>query len=371
MRILVLAKRQYMSKDLLDDRYGRLFELPGALASRGHDVAALTWSYRRRGPSFRVDNGVRWWSEDLLPFPWTHQQRLMKLVADVRPQVIWSSLDAIHVIRAVQLGQKLGIPVVADLYDDYESYGLTSKLGLSALLRRACARSEGLSVISHTLAKTVQERSAGARAVSVIGNGVPERFGNRGSRDEARRRLGLPLDATLIGTAGALDASRGIEDLILGFAELRRRRPNVRMVLAGPRDRQTSEAIAAAHGAIDLGQMAHEEVPWLYTALDVGVVCNRDSIFGRACHPQKLVEMVACGLPAVVAAVGDAAMLLDTTNLYPPGDALALAECLERQIDDPKIAPRSLALRWSDLSVRLEALLQQVVDSYEPGRASS
>jgi len=370
MRILVLAKRQYMSKDLLDDRYGRLFELPSALASRGHDVAALIWSYRRRGPSFRVNNGVRWWSEDLLPFPWAHQRRLTGLIAKIRPQVIWSSLDAIHVIRAVRLGRKLGIPVVADLYDDYESYGLTSKLGLSKPLRSACAASDGLSVISQTLAKTVQERSPGTKVVSVIGNGVPEGFANRGSRDEARRRLGLPLGAALIGTAGALDASRGIEDLIRGFAELHRRRPNVRMVLAGPRDRQTSQAIAAAPGVIDLGQMPHGEVPWLYTALDVGVVCNRDSVFGRACHPQKLVEMAACGLPAVVAAVGDAAMLLDASNLYPPGDALALAERLDRQLGAPHIAPRSLALNWSDLAVRLEALLQQVVDFHEPGRAS-
>lgn len=365
MRILVLAKRQYMSKDLLDDRYGRLFELPSALASRGHDVSALIWSYRRRGASFRVDAGVRWWSEDLLPFPWAHGQRLMELVAETRPQVIWSCLDAIHVIRAVQLGQKFGIPVVADLYDDYESYGLTSKLKLSRALRRACSESTGLSVISHTLAKTVRARSPGAKVVSVIGNGVPDGFSARGSRDEARRYLGLPLDAALIGTAGALDASRGIEDLLQGIAQLRRRRPNVRLVLAGPRDRKTAQAIAAGDGVIDLGRMAHDQVPWLYTALDAGVVCNRDSTFGRACHPQKLVEMAACGLPAVVAAVGDAAMLLGDANLYPPGDALALADRLERQLDAPVIAPQSMALSWSELAVRLEALLQQVVVSYD------
>lgn len=370
MRILVLAKRQYMSKDLLNDRYGRLFELPGALASRGHDVSALIWSYRPRGVSFRVDAGVRWWSEDLLPFPWTHGQRLMKLVAESRPQVIWSSLDAIHVIRAVRLGRKLGVPVVVDLYDDYESYGLTSKLKLSRSLRRACSESSGLSVISHTLAKTIRMRSPGKGVLAVIGNGVPEDFSARGSRDEARRHLGLPLDAALIGTAGALDASRGIEDLLQGFVELRRRRPNVRLVVAGPRDRKTSEAITATDGVIDLGRMAHDQVPWLYTALDAGVVCNRDSTFGRACHPQKLVEMVACGLPAVVAAVGDAALLLGETNLYPPGNALALADRLERQLDAPTTAPRSLALRWSDLAVSLEALLQQVVDTYEAGLAT-
>ena len=32
MKILFLAKRQYTAKDLLDDQFGRLFEIPKELA---------------------------------------------------------------------------------------------------------------------------------------------------------------------------------------------------------------------------------------------------------------------------------------------------------------------------------------------------
>lgn len=361
MRILVLAKRQYMSKDLLDDRYGRLFELPTALAARGHEVTALIWSYRRRGASFREDRGVRWWSEDLLPSPWAHARRLMKLVAEFRPQVVWSSLDAIHVIQAARLGQKSGIPTVADLYDDYEAYGLTSALGLTKPLRRACSQVSGLSVISHTLANIVQERSPGTGVVSVIGNGVPDSFHARASRDEARRHLGLPLDTALVGTAGALDASRGIEDLFEGFKLLRARKPDVKLVVAGPRDSAASRAIASGEGIIDLGSLAHDQVSWLYSALDAGVVCNRDSAFGRACHPQKLIEMTACGLPAVVSSVGDVSLLLNEANLYPPGDVQTMSLRLERQLEAPTTVSLPGELRWKDLAGRLEALLERVV----------
>jgi glycosyltransferase involved in cell wall biosynthesis len=362
MRILVLAKRQYMSKDLLDDRYGRLFEFPAALAARGHDVTALLWSYRRRGASFREEGGVRWWSEDLIPMPWGHWRRLAKLVEEARPDVIWSSLDAIHVILGAGLQRRLGIPVVADLYDDYESYRLTSALHLTTSLRRACSQVSGLSVISHTLARAVQERSPDIGALSVIGNGVPSNFRARASRNEARQRLGLPMDAILVGTAGALDASRGIEDLFEAVKLLRTRQPGVQLVIAGPRDRVTAELIAGSEEIIDLGSMAHDQVPWLYTALDIGVVCNRDSAFGRACHPQKLVEMAACGLPAVVAAVGDVSLLLDEVNLYPPGDAAALADRLEQQLKAPMVVPSSMALQWNELAVKLEALLERVVN---------
>jgi len=367
MRILVLAKRQYTGKDLLDDRYGRLYELPRGLAACGHDVAALIWSYRRRGASFRTGEGVRWWSEDMWPFPTSHSKRLREVVIGARPEVIWGSSDALHAVLATRLGRKLHIPVVLDHYDDYESFRLTSALGLIGPLRQACAKAAALSVVSQTLAETIKVRIPGVGPMAVVGNGVPEGFSVRAPKDEARRQLGLPVDAALIGTAGALDSSRGIDDLLHAFALLRQRRPNVRLVLAGPRDRNTAAFMARDAEVIDLGLLAHDRVPWLYSALDVGVVCNRDSAFGRACHPQKLVEMAACGLPMVAAAVGDAAIMLEQANLYAPGNALALTHRLERQLDAPSRAPSSIALRWSELAVGLEAILQKAIDNFQAG----
>ena len=48
MKILVLTKRRYMGKDLLDDRFGRFRELPLELARLGHQVRGLCLSYRPR-----------------------------------------------------------------------------------------------------------------------------------------------------------------------------------------------------------------------------------------------------------------------------------------------------------------------------------
>ena len=44
MRILVLSKRQYTGKDLLDDHYGRIFEIPEELSKKGHAVRGVTLS---------------------------------------------------------------------------------------------------------------------------------------------------------------------------------------------------------------------------------------------------------------------------------------------------------------------------------------
>ena len=59
-KILVLTKRQYTHKDLLDDRFGRLREIPLELARRGHRVTGLCLSYRSREEDWVSDGPVRW-----------------------------------------------------------------------------------------------------------------------------------------------------------------------------------------------------------------------------------------------------------------------------------------------------------------------
>lgn len=364
MRVLVLCKRQYTGKDLLDDRYGRLFELPAELAARGHEVAGLACAYRPRGRSFRLGAGVRWWSVDAWPSPLAWRRQCDAIQSELHPQVIWASSDAIHAVAAVGLGRKWGIPVVVDLYDDYESFGLTRLPGLRRMFRRACARAEAVSVVSHALAETVRRRTPNAAPIEVISNGAPAGFGSdMPTREEARRRLGLPLELRLVGTAGALDASHGIDDLLHAYAVLHERHADVRLVVAGPRDGATARALG--RGVIDLGTLLHERIPWLYAALDVGVCCNRDSAFGRACYPLKLVEMLACGLPVVAASVGDAAMLLQERPhcLYPAGDANTLVQRLEAQLSAPVTVPKKVAMSWRALAEKLEALLYAAIDS--------
>lgn len=359
MRLLVLSKRQYTGKDLLDDRYGRLYELPVELAARGHEVSVLAASYRPRSESRNVESGVSWDSVNVGRSPFAYWRRLQALLRDVRPEVIWASSDAFHVIGAAALGRRSRVPTVADFYDDYEAFGLTSLPGLRTALRRASTRVDAISVVSHSLAATLRSRASIAAPLDVVENGVPAIFTRAAERAEARQRLGLPQDVPLIGTAGALSASRGIGDLLAAYRLLREREPGVKLVVAGPRDRALSRDLA--EHAIDLGELAHAQVPLLYSALNVGVVCNKDSAFGRACYPQKLAEMVASELPVLVAAVGDAALLLQghPVCLYTPGDAEGLSRRLEQQLRSPVVVPSSLALSWKTLAIKLEDVLQK------------
>jgi glycosyltransferase involved in cell wall biosynthesis len=350
MRILVLCKRQYTGKDLLIERYGRLWELPQALATAGHEVFGIAIDYRR-AQTIRREG---WQSVRAWPLP----QRLLaawRTTAErFAPEVIWASSDAAHLVAGQRLGDALGVPVVVDHYDDYETFALTRWCGLRSALRVASQRANAITVVGQRLAETLRAR-CGDVEIHVIPNGVPAGFGSSVDRRAARTALKLPVDAKLIGTAGALQANRGIADLVAAAHQLF---GTARLVIAGPGSRPGLGAMPA--GTIDLGVLPHAQIPLLLRALDVGVICNRDSDFGRHCFPMKLVEMAACGLPVVAADVGEVSALLRAhpQSRYTPGDSAQLAERLRHALHHPDSLPTTLAATWHEIARGLEVALQ-------------
>lgn len=362
MRVLVLCKRQYTGRDLIDDHYGRLWELPVSLAKFGYDVRVLATSYRQRDEVNKVEDGVLWQSVNLLPSPFKLWSLQRKIAQEFSPDLIFASSDAFQLLAGQKLARRMKIPAVLDLYDDYEAFGLTRIPGMKSALRAACRSAAHVISISHSLANQLEIRGVRREKITVIGNGVPDGFSADVSKVEARKILGLPgEDVVLWGTAGALDASRGIQDFFKAYACLKESLPGAKLVLAGPRSRQIESAFP--EGTIDLGKLAHAQVALLFRALDVGIICNRDSAFARACHPMKLVEMAACGLPVVCAAVGDAKILLKDVpySLFSPADVTALAQNIRAQTQHPHLPPLELAQRWQDLGASLAGVFQSVV----------
>ena len=356
VRILVLSKRRYTGKDLLSERYGRLWEIPAELSGVGHEVRGVVAAYRAECAASKVG----WLSARSAPHPLMLGHAWRTSLGVFRPDVIWASSDAAHLIAAMRLGSDWRVPVVLDHYDDYEAFGLTRWTGLTRRLREATAAAAAVTAVGHRLRSTLIERGARPDRVHVIPNGVPEAFDPAISRDEARRRLGLPRDAPLFGTAGALDESRGIGDLGRAAMHLA---DEARLVIAGPGSRAALGALP--EGAIDLGVLPHADVAVLFRALDVGVVCNRETPFGRHCHPMKLVEMSACGLPVVATAVGEAALLLAGTPeaLYPAGDAQALAVRVRAVLRGTASQRPSLATPWQVLARDVEHVLESAIES--------
>ncbi len=165
-----------------------------------------------------------------------------------------------------------------------------------------------------------------------------------------------------MGVAGALSASRGVTILSDACRQLQKDGVPVHLTVAGPRDRNfhppTSEE------GFDLGILAHKDVPLFLNALDVVVIANIDSEFGRYCFPVKLYETIACGVPLAVASVGAMSELFSNEQycLFKPGDSEGLVRVIKMQLHRP--TPPSLPVTsWQELAHKMDAFFEEVIAS--------
>ncbi len=368
MRILVLSKRQYTNLDLIDDRFGRLRELPLALAIAGHDVAGICLSYRPRDEGRSDDEAkntqVTWHTlnfKRLLPWgSMSYWHTIDSIGKDFRPDIVWACSDALHAILGVHIAKRLGAYLVIDLYDNFESFGATRIPGMTSAFRRALRRADGITCVSHSLAQYVHETSSCKCPVEVIENAVPEGIFYPMDRSNCRRELGLPQNGIFIGTAGAISKSRGIETLFRAFEILAHEQPNVHLVLAGTCDKGLR--LPQNSRVHYLGMLPMNKVPVLLSTLNVSVICNRESAFGKYCFPQKFYESVACGLPVVAAATGSMLELLKDKPecLFEPENIDNLVVALRRQMVNPIPLPLEVP-SWSTISNQLEDFFRRCV----------
>jgi len=363
MRIAFLCKRQYMRKDVIVDRYARLYEQPRQLALLGHDVLGLCLSYREtceKDEEHEAAPGVlrwlgfspgRWMLPGLLGYP----SRALAALRAFKPDLLVGASDAPHIILAAWLAKRLGIPYAVDLYDDFESFGLTRVPGMRWLYRNAIRQAAAVSCVSEMLAQRVRDEYRAEGQVLALPSTINRSLFQPQEVNACRERLGLPLNVRLVGTAGGLEAAKGILPLYQAFEILSGRMPDLHLVLAGG----IEPACPPPEGpkVHYLGELPHARTADLFAALDVGVVYLRDTPYGRYSFPQKALEMVACGLPVVVAKVGEMGKLFanSANSLYEPDDPASLARCIQAQIEVPSVA--NIAIRdWASLAQEMEGI---------------
>jgi glycosyltransferase involved in cell wall biosynthesis len=359
-KILVLTKRQYMNKDLLDERFGRFREIPLELARRGHRVTGLCLSYRCRKEGWMSDGPVRWKSINAGP---TKISGLVRFIAQANrlskeADVIWACSDSFYGIIGLFIARKQRIPLVFDLYDNFESFLFAKLPLLKQLYRYAVRKSDALTCISRPLAHLVSSYGRNGE-VMVLENAVRDDLFRPMDKAAARRDFKLPQDSRIIGTAGALTKNRGISTLFAAFEILNAKHKDIHMALAGPRD----VSILRREGIHDLGVLPLERVPQFLNALDVGIICNDCNDFGQYCFPQKAREMMACNIPIVAARVGSMEGLLEKHQgwLYTPNNPNDLARVIENRLTS-KTTDYGPLPSWADMAGVLEEILIKLLD---------
>ncbi len=290
-----------------------------------------------------------------------YTRRALQICRGFCPDIIWACSDAYHAIFGNWLAKRVQSKCVIDLYDNFEAFKASQFPGVVPLFRRAVRAADGITAFSKRLADHVARTYMRTKPISVIESGAgPNLFFPR-ERTECRRHFGLPQDAKIIGTAGALYRSRGIETLFKAFEQLSAEGDDLHLLLAGPRDREMS--IPAGRRVHDLAELPHAEVPLLYNSLDVAVVCYRHSAQGEYSFPQKAYEIIACRVPLVAAAVGSMnELLLNYPDcLYEPENPSALATAIRGQLQTRKVIDIP-APSWADSAKHLSNFFLQVND---------
>lgn len=375
MRIAFLCKRRYMSKDVVLDRYARLYEIPRQLALLGHDVLGLCLDYQGREDGAwtheAMPGRLRWQSHALRPrgrlprvaYGW---EALTALRA-FKPDVLLGASDIPHVALGAWLAHRLGCFYAADLYDNFEGFGQARIPGFVPALRWSVRRADLVTTTSALLREHVQAVCRPRGAVLAMPSSVDLSIFKPRDKQACRAALGLSADARLIGTAGGLYREKGIEPLYAAWPQIAAARPDVHLVLAGPTEPQCQPPVGdRVH---HLGMLRHDQVARLFCALDVGVISVLDTPFGRYCFPQKAYEMLACRLPPVAADVGATGELFaDYPNLlFKPGDADALAKTVLAQLDRAE-QPALPILDWRAL---VEDMARHLPDPAAPERCQA
>jgi len=366
MKILVLTKRRASGKDLLEDRFGRAYEMARGLANLGHEVSVIAVGYRREQPwagEIAFDDNTTIQVTALTidwPFPWRSYRAIRKKIKETGPDIVWCSGDALQVILGVRLARQIGIAVVADLYDNYEAFWPTRLPLVYGAFRRAVGHADGITCVSGPLASMVQDRYKPIHKPAVLENGVDPTLFRDLPWHEARQRLDLPPDAILIGTAGSLRTESGITTLIEAFRLIKTDFPRASLVLAGStNDRRFP---GNDNDVRFLGYLPHGLMPAFLRSLDLAVISNRNNSFGKYCYPLKLPEIGAAQIPFVVPRLPAMEELFRKHQniFYEPGSAASLARAMRRQLRYPD-SGFYRPTTWQEIAQELDIQLSSIV----------
>jgi sugar transferase (PEP-CTERM/EpsH1 system associated) len=263
---------------------------------------------------------------------------MARLFRTLHPDIVhtrnWTCIDAV-------IGSRLaGVPVVIHGEHGREAVDPDGRNLTRRRIRRLLAPLVTHFVaVSRDLARwLVEDVGVPARKVRTIRNGVDVGRFCPGDREGARRALGLPVDAAVIGTVGRLDPVKDHAGLIRALALGGGGERGVLVIAGDGPCRKDLEALARSLGLEGRVRILgdRDDVPRVLQVLDVFVLSSVGEGMSNA-----ILEAMATGLPVVATRVGgNPELVLDgvTGRLVPPRSPAALADAVGTYLDHPERA---------------------------------
>lgn len=305
--------------------------------------------YRPQAPALEVQDGIRVYHPRYLALPgllrrldgWSMAWASLVLLRRLKTQGA-RLIDAHFAYpdgeAAVHLGRWLKLPVTLTLRGTEVPHSRNPALR-PRLVRtlRAAAR---IFTVSDSLRQLALELGADAAKSEVVGNGVDLARFHPVDRVAARQALGLPLDAQVLISVGALVERKGMHRVIDCLPALIEQHPRLHYLIVGgasPEGDNRGELVAQVArlglaGRVHfLGALPPDELKTPLSAADVFVLATRNEGWANV-----FLEAMACGLPVVTTDVGGNAEVVcraELGSIVPFGDAAALQRALDAALD--------------------------------------
>jgi PEP-CTERM/exosortase A-associated glycosyltransferase len=293
-------------------------------------------------------------------------RRLDEIIPEVRPDILHAHSPVLNALPAIRAGRRHRLPVVYEIRAFWEdARASTNPDGKPDLRYHATRRLEtfvmqradAVTVICEGLARDVVARGIPAEKVTIIPNAVDRNaFSGRGHPDpDLAGKLGL-AGRTVIGFFGSFYFYEGLHLLLRAVPELRRRDPEIAVLLAGGGPEEANLRKLAAELGLDpsvifAGRVPHSEIQRYYDLADLLVFPRLSMRLTELVTPLKPLEAMAQERIVVASNVGGHRELIrdrDTGYLFPPGDPRHVAEGIFAALDDRASWPlvQARALRY-------------------------
>lgn len=297
--------------------------------------------------------------------------RLVRRLRQRRPDLIQTWMYHSDLIGAVAAKMAGNVPLAWGVHNS--NLDRAKSKSMTIWTARICAR------LSRRFPKSIVCCSEASRRVHalmgydmakmvVIPNGFdlssfkPDLEGRRSIRLE----LGIPENTFVIGLVGRFDPQKDHLNFVRAAALFSQSIPNTVYLLCGNGVNWENRNLARWIDEEGLRRKFYllgcrDDMPLIQASLDIAV---SSSSYGEA-FSNTICEAMACGVPCVVTDVGDSAFIVDRTGaVVPPGNAVALAEALEKVI---RLSPYTRAELGSAARKRImeHFSLQVIASRYE------
>ena len=272
-----------------------------------------------------------------------------------RPEIIHSASNFRTALPALIAARRLGVPFIYEVRGLWEVTEAAQKPGweaserfsqMAALETLVACEADAVLAITSQIADELERRGAGRTTTALAPNAVDPRQYLPLPKDEGyAAEKKVRTDVPVIGFAGSIVGYEGLDTLLRASGILHGRGVDHQVVIAGSgtaladlkaqRDRESLDTVKF------VGRVPVAEMPRLLSTIDIITLPRVSTAVTELVSPLKPLEAFASAKAVVLSDVAPHIDLVGPSQerglLFPAGDADALADALQRLVEQPDL----------------------------------